>query len=438
MRSLYSAVSGLRVHQTKMDVIGNNIANVNTTGYKASTVSFRDVFNQTLQGGTGASDSGLGGSNPMQIGLGVGVSSIDIQMTPGASQRTDNSLDLQISNDGFFIVTDGAGQKFTRAGSFRLDSGGNLVNASGFKVCGWPVNTDTGEIIKGSVQPLSIMGPTTYSVAPNKTTSLEFSGNLNIADGEAPPTGTGIPMTMNFYDSLGSKYTAQMTTTFDPTAGVNGLWQITNFDYIKDSKGNDVESGGVPVAGLVPATPIELEFDTDGNITGTSSFNIDFSTLPFDGVNSEVGDATGLLALDFKNMTQYSSTTSVMSDHDGNEAGNFSSFSVGGDGIVIAKYSNGDTKVLGQIVLAKFKNPTGLLKAGDNLFETSPNSGEFDGIGVDPSTTGGLQSGVLEMSNVDLSKEFTEMITTQRGFQANSKVITTSDEMLQELTNLKR
>ncbi|HAN10206.1 MAG TPA: hypothetical protein DCP90_06300 [Clostridiales bacterium] len=433
MRSLYSAVSGLRVHQTKMDVIGNNIANVNTTGYKSSTVSFCDVFNQTLQGGTGASDSGLGGSNPMQIGLGVSVSSIDVQMTPGASQRTDNSLDLQISNDGFFIVTDGAGQKFTRAGSFRLDSAGSLVNASGYKVCGWPVNTDTGEIIKGTVRPLSIMGPTTYSVAPNKTTSLEFSGNINLADGD--PTGNGIPMTMNFYDSIGNKYTAQMTTTFDTTSGT---WQIPNFDYIKDSKGNDVEFGGVAVAGSVLATPIELEFDSDGNIMGTSSFNIDFSSVtPFDGINSEVGQA-GVLTLDFENMTQYSSTTSVMSDNDGNEPGNFSSFSVGGDGIITAKYSNGDTKVLGQVVLAKFKNPTGLLKAGDNLFETSPNSGPFDGIGVDPSTTGGLESGVLEMSNVDLSREFTEMITTQRGFQANSKIITTSDEMLQELTNLKR
>ena len=433
MRSLYSAVSGLRVHQTKMDVIGNNIANVNTTGFKSSSVSFCDVFNQKLSGGTGASDTGLGGSNPMQIGLGVSVSSIDVQMTNGASQRTDNPLDLQISNDGFFVVTDGAGQKFTRAGSFRLDEAGNLVNASGYKVCGWQVDKSNGEIIKGTVQPLEIMGPNTYSIAPNKTTQIEFSGNINLSDGDS--TGTGIPMTMNFFDSIGNKYTGQVTAKFNTTTGE---WEIPTFDYIKDSDGNDVQFGGVDVAGAVLSTPITLEFDTDGNITGTESFNVDFSAVtPFDGINSDVGD-TGVLTLDFSGMTQYSSVTSVMFDSDGNEAGSFSSFNVGGDGIIMAKYSNGDTKVLGQIVLATFKNPTGLIKSGDNLFETSANSGSFDGIGVNPSNVGGLNSGVLEMSNVDLSKEFTEMITTQRGFQANSKIITTSDEMLQELTNLKR
>lgn len=425
-----------------MDVIGNNIANVNTTGFKSSRVTFNEIFYQTLQGGTAASKDGQGGRNPMQIGLGVNVASIDLQMTEGAAQRTDNALDLKIEGEGFFIVTDGNGKKFTRDGSFRLDEAGNLVTSSGMKVCGWPVNNSTGQIVKGPVQPLEIMSSIMSSVAPQKTTGLTFQGNLNLVDGDS--SGTGIPLMMNFYDSLGNKYTAQATTMFDTVANP-GVWSITQFDYIKDENGNEVEFGGNPVAGAVLTAPITFGFDANGNleningVAGSTTIDVDFSgVLPFDGINSEIGDAN-VITLDFEEVTQYNSTTTITSDNDdGNAPGQFTGFNVGADGKILAKYSNGDTKILGQIVVTTFKNPTGLLKVGGNLFETSANSGEFDGVGVEPTFVGGLNSGVLEMSNVDLSKEFTEMITTQRGFQANSRIITTSDEMLQELTNLKR
>ncbi len=434
MRSLYSGVSGLRIHQTKMDVIGNNIANVGTTAFKSSRVTFNEIFAQTLQGGTAASKTGAGGRNPMQIGLGANVASIDVQMTEGASQRTDNALDLKIEGDGFFVVNDGNGQKFTRAGAFRVDEAGNLVDPNGYKVCGWKVDATTGQVVKGPVQPLSIMGADTYSIQPAKTTKLSFEGNMSLDDGEL-----GVPLTMNFFDSLGNKYTAQATSKFDTN---DNKWKIANFDYIKDSKGKDVTyNGGDLVAGTL-STAIELEFDVNGNLTNPTDgiATLDFSSVqPFDGVNSEIGDQNKSITFNFSELTQYSSTTTANSKTvDGTEPGEFTGFNIGADGKIVAKYSNGDNKVLGQVVITTFKNPSGLLKAGDNLFEASANSGGFDGIGMDPTTTGGINSGVLEMSNVDLSKEFTEMIVTQRGFQANSKIITTTDEMLQELTNLKR
>ncbi len=452
LRSMYSGVSGLRIHQTKLDVIGNNIANVNTTGFKASRVTFNEIFSQTLQSASGGSAT-RGGTNPMQIGLGANIASIDVQMTEGPAQRTDNPLDLKIEGEGFFIVTDGKGYKFTRDGSFKVDVQGNLINSAGYRVCGWLTDPVTGEIVKAPAEPLKVMTAETYTIAPQKTSKIAYEKNLNILDGD--PTGSGVPIMTTFYDSLGNKYTAKMTAKYytneyatanpaDPDVVALGgslpAWSISKIDSFRDVNGNEVKFGGADIAGTLLSAPIIIEFDVSGKPINTTSYGLDFSTVtPFDSVESAMGGAGSVVTLDFSGLTQYDSETTIASRGlDGRAPGKFDGYQIGADGKIIVKYDNGESKILGQIALATFINPAGLQKVGGNLFETTINSGDFDGIGVDPLSVGTLNAGVLEASNVDLAKEFTEMITAQRGFQANSKIITTSDQILDELTNLKR
>ncbi|TCT16428.1 flagellar hook protein FlgE [Natranaerovirga pectinivora] len=432
MRSMYSGISGLRVHQTKMDVIGNNIANVNTAGFKAGRVTFSEVFNQTLQGASGANEAtGRGGTNPMQVGLGVNIASIDTLMTEGAAQRTDNPLDLKVEGEGFFVVDDGSGYKFTRAGAFRIDSSGNIVSPEGQKLMGWGVNNNTGEIEKGVVESLSILSPANLYSEPEKTTNVYLEGNIDRNDTQLDPLNGGVPFTISFYDSLGYRYTAELKLT--STAGDTDF--AITVGAVKDSKGETKAVGTDSVTvSFNPATgKVNLTGDTQLNITGLNGAT-DFSEM------------AEPLTVDLSQLTLFSGKTSIQSVRGdtsgfgaGREAGTMSGFSIGPDGKIQGRYTNGENKLLGQVVIAQFRNPAGLQKVGNNLFQVTTNSGDFDGIGMDPTATGGaLNAGVLEMSNVDLSREFTEMITTQRGFQANSRIITSSDEMLQELVNLKR
>ncbi len=434
MRSMYSGVSGLAIHQSKMDVIGNNIANVNTLGFKASRVTFSEVFSQTLQNAT-SSNQYKGGTNPVQVGLGAGMSSIDVNMKEGAAQRTDNPLDLKIKGKGFFIVSDTTGNKFSRAGAFRLDEAGNLVNSSGLKVMGWPVDESVNKVQKVKVQPLQILSPKNMYSDPVATKNVTLSGNINKND--TALKGVGVPFTSQFYDSLGYRYTAEFRIT---EAAPNKYKIHLNADSITDSEGNSGATANLgndelditvtfdPATGkVVPATaPATNSFNMTGLSTNFSTFKdikVDFNDLTMFSGNSTVEALAG----DYEGMGS------------GSGAGAISGYEVGTDGKIIGKYTNGQTRVLGQIVIANFQNPEGLQKVGDNLFVATTNSGDFDGIGEDVTSSGGtFSSGVLEMSNVDLSKEFTEMITTQRGFQANSRIITSSDELLQELVNLKR
>ena len=435
MRSMYSGVSGLRVHQTKMDVIGNNISNVNTTGFKGSRTLFSEAFNQNLQGASGPTPN-LGGRNPMQIGLGANVNTIDVNMNEGSSQRTDIVTDLKIEGRGFFIVRNAEGTKFTRAGAFRIDAAGNLVNPAGMNVMGWkPDPNKPNEIQKGEVSPLKLLSPENMYSLPKATTKGTLSGNINQNDSQVQTTGLGAPITMTVYDSQGYPYTVQFRVK--KTATPN-QYKIT-LESVRDQKGNDVKGTTNPNLALTPS-PVNLSFDSAGKIsTNPATFKISGGDTTFGSKFSEID-------VDFSQITQFSGNTNVegvRGDKDkvgaGNAAGKLTSFQIGGDGRIMAKYSNGDTKLLGQIAIADFDNPAGLQKEGENLFSTTMNSGEFNGIGKDATSLGSkINSGVLEMSNVDLSLEFTEMITTQRGFQANSRVITTSDEILQELVNLKR
>ncbi len=428
MRSMYSGVSGLRIHQTKMDVIGNNIANVNTVGFKSSRATFSEIFSQTVQGASGANQN-KGGTNPIQIGLGATLGSIDVNMTEGASQRTDNPLDLKIEGEGFFVVSDVTGNKFTRAGAFNIDSVGNLVTSGGLNLMGWGVNATTNEIEKNKVDKLQILSADNIFSEPEKTSKAIIAGNINMNDLQLDPTEDGVPFTMTIYDSLGYSYTAAMKVQ---ETGTDNEYNITLAD-ITDQNGVPIGNGTTPD----PAGTIKFD-EATGKITGPTTFDI----TGLDTDNSEFSD----IAVDFSSLTMFSGNTTIEAragdtngQGSGNKAGTISGYEINNVGKIIGQYTNGSTKLLGQIAIADFDNPAGLRKEGNNLFTATSNSGEFDGIGIDISSNGGaINSGVLEMSNVDLSTEFTEMITTQRGFQANSRIITSSDEMLQELVNLKR
>lgn len=468
MRSMYSGVSGLRVHQTKMDVISNNIANINTVGFKRSSVSFKDSFSQTLSSAS-AANADRGGINPQQVGMGANVASIVSVMGQGAAQRTDYGSDLMIDGDGFFIVQDATGFSFTRAGVFEIDARGNLVDPNGFNVCGWkavpdPDNPGQQKIVQDRVTPINIYeGDNLYSPA-EKTTSIEFTGNFN------QTTNPEQKNTMSFYDSQGNKYTINMQFTKDqanpnqweisvPTVNVgntNGLVEVT-VNGTEKMYLNAADLGG-GTQGNNKITFNNLYFNSDGKLSnvgtavapnGDKSINIG----PINLNNLQKVDGNGnvtaanfsseqmqAINVDFSTVTQFNSKVTVTSEtKDGNTAGNMTGYNIDANGIIRGTYSNGKTKILAQIPLANFKNPAGLEKYGNNLYKETGNSSEFDGIGQEASSLGStLQGGALEMSNVDLSYEFSEMITTQRGFQANSRIITTSDEMIQELVNLKR
>jgi flagellar hook protein FlgE len=444
---MYSGVSGLRIHQTKMDVIGNNIANVNTTAFKSGRVTFNEIFSQTLQGASGANGS-FGGRNPMQVGLGANISSIDTLMKEGAAQRTDNPLDIKIEGDGFFVVKSGGGYKFTRAGAFKIDSIGNLCTPEGLHVMGWNADPQTGNIVKGKVNKIQILSPENMFASPSMTDKATVKGNIDVKNPKLKGAAAeGVIRQLSIYDSLGYKYTVDVKITQGTSDNKFNVEVVE--DSLKDSTGEKVLSTpSTPDSGFpTKPTSVELEFDkATGKIKSGTNKSLDLKLADTIVASTGFSEFASSIDIDLSNLTIYGSKTTVEAvpgdTHGfgaGCAAGKLSSYEVGDDGKILAKYTNNKTKLLGQIVLAKFQNPAGLQKAGNNLFEVTSNSGEFDGVGVDPTADGGrLNGGVLEMSNVDLSKEFTEMITTQRGFQANSRIITSSDEMLQELVNLKR
>ncbi|WP_069649605.1 flagellar hook protein FlgE [Caloranaerobacter ferrireducens] len=421
MRSMYSGVSGLRVHQLKMDVIGNNIANVNTIGYKRGQVTFQEVFSQVVKG-AGAPQAGRGGTNPQQIGLGLKIGSINTIFAKGASQRTDNPTDLMIDGEGFFMVTDDPKYEniyYTRAGNFVLDKEGYLVTPDGFKVLG--INES------GEYAPIKINRSET--APPSASTTVEFVGNLDsrMQANEEFLTDTIVK------DSLGNSY--KINFKFTKTANPNE-WDLDVVNVIDLATGNAISPA--------PTSSTQtLTFDSNGFLnSATKTFEIQFS-----GTDTYFGPSSSdnKLVVDFSKITQFANENDVkgfdvpdQNGQYGKSAGSLTGFAVDASGVITGSFTNGEKKSLGQLVLAKFDNPMGLQKVGNNFFESTPNSGEPQIGKPSSSGFGSINPGVLEMSNVDLSMEFTEMITTQRGFQANSRVITTTDEMLQELVNMKR
>ena len=569
MRSLYSGVAGLKTHQTKMDVIGNNIANVNTTAYKSSSIVFSDLMSQTTQKASGANaNTGTGGTNAKQIGLGVRSGAINVNITgQGSSQSTGNPFDIMITGDNFFVVSNGSENFFTRDGSFYVDGAGNLAMTSlGYNVMGWGVDESTGAIKQDSVTALRIMSAANMTYPPEATTRGYVSGILDKNDKDVT-SANGKTVNLNFFDNLGYSYTARFTfkqsadennyslelsklldsngnevdisgVTFgsegatqekETTVALNTTSYQWNNDgkELQDAAGNKVlslsdifnadgtlrtESDDSAVAEQAQKSLKELAkaygyegsedeflnlymdssvkgstdkisiaqmltnrmngvaddafpydqntFTTDGRFYDGSSIQFNPDNGKFAGINGQITQTSievGFSALggnfaditvDFSDCAMFdnkgtSTIGATSGDFDGigtgRRLGDMIGVSVQSNGMIYASYDNGMTKLLGQIATAAFANASGLERAGDNLYSATLNSGEFDGIGVDVTANGGYMStGQLEMSNVDLSAEFTEMITTQRGFQANSRIITVSDTLLEELTNLKR
>jgi flagellar hook protein FlgE len=406
LRSMYSGISGMKNFQTKLDVIGNNIANVNTYGYKKGRVTFQDLMNQTVSGASRATEN-RGGQNAMQVGLGSTLSSIDSIQTQGSLQTTGRSLDVAVSGDGFFMVRQGNNELYTRAGNFYLDSNGSLVTGGGALVQGFPVDAD-GVVNRSGATDIKIDTDTT--MAPQATTAVSYNGNLKATAG----AGTVVEIETKLKDSLGNDISLQITLT--KSTG-NNEWEA------------DITSltDGITVAG---GQELTFNFDAEGNMA---------TNMPHELSLTNGNGANDLeINMDFSNITQFNSSSSANVDTvNGNSEGYLESFNIGSSGEVNGVFSNGEVRVLSQLALATFSNPGGLAKAGSNLFQASNNSG-LANLGVAGEGRGSLQSGSLEMSNVDLSEEFTEMITAQRGFQANTRIITTSDEILQELINLKR
>lgn len=566
MRSLYSGVAGLKTHQTRMDVIGNNIANVNTTAYKSSSMTFSELMSQTTQKASGANaTTGVGGTNAKQIGLGVKAGAINTAITTqGSAQSTGNPFDIMITGDNFFVVSNGSENFFTRDGSFYVDGAGNLaMTSTGYNVMGWGVDETTGNIKQDTVTALRIMSAANMTYPPEATTQANISGILDENDKDVT-SANGKTVNLNFFDARGYSYTAkftfkqssgtasneysmELTKLLDSTgaeidiskvkfgdnstqtlqtpvtfAGDTYEWDgkqlktkadkkvVANLSaafnadgslintsndaaakaqqetldaiaaaygyegstdeflklYQKDAKGTEVtvetmlgnmaKTQGDLVLTTDKDKPMTMDgrffegvkviFDTDtgklkqvgSNVTDFKT-NVDFTPLGgnFSNITIDLSECTNY---DNKGTSTIGATSGDLDGlGTGRRLGDMIGVSIQKDGMIYASYDNGMTKLLGQIATAAFANASGLEKEGDNLYSATLNSGEFDGIGVDITAGGGYMStGQLEMSNVDLSSEFTEMITTQRGFQANSRIITVSDTLLEELTNLKR
>ena len=554
MRSMYSAVSGLKTHQTRMDVIGNNIANVNTVAFKSSSVTFSDILYQTTSNASGANaTTGTGGVNAKQIGLGTTAAATKVSITSaGASETTGNPFDIRLTDKNstnFFIVNNGSENVFTRSGSFYVDGSGNLcMSSTGYTVMGWQVDETTGEIRKDTVSALRIMQEKNLTSAPEATTQATIAGVLDENDADVK-SGAGKVMNLNFYDNLGYQYTAKFAIKATGTDGeytveltsildsnnkniTEGFTQAQMKDifgdtdtkttiasysstlpgcgYTYDAKngkltddtdagatitinggkilqdGNDTGKTIKDVFGVsdgnlkniqdsVAATNTDYEFTDVINADGTHSYQIKktsaTSSLKFDtkdGKFKSIGNGTEKsvelnlnnanlnkngnfqnITVDFSQCLNYNNSGKSTIGADagavdgttgkGRKLGAMTGIFIDTSGRIYGTYDNGNTELLGQIAVAQFSNASGLEKVGESCYRTTLNSGEFDGIGVEISADGSsMTTGELEMSNVDLSSEFTSMITTQRGFQANSRVITTSDTLLEELVNLKR
>jgi flagellar hook protein FlgE len=395
LRSLYSGISGLRAHQTMLDVTGNNIANVNTTAFKASATQFQDTLSQMTQG-AGGPQAQVGGTNPAQIGLGVQVAGITTNFAQGSAQSTGRATDIMISGDGFFMTQLGGETLYTRAGAFDFDAQGRLVGPGGALVQGW--NANNGVINAGGAVG-NITLPLDATMEPVRTTTATVGGNLP----SDATVGTTLVREVKVFDALGAARTLSLTFAKSATG-----WSVSGDD------------------GSGATTPLNLGF-TNGKLT-TPAAPSTFTVPAVGGITVDLAGIEGYAAL----------TTVSITKQDGRDAGTLQSYTLGKDGTLVGLFSNGGQQAVGRIALATFVNPGGLEKAGSSGYRATFNSGAADLRAPGQDGMGSLTSGALEMSNVDLSQEFTNLIVAQRGFQANARIITTSDEVLQELTNLKR
>lgn len=430
LRSMYSGIGGMRNFQTKLDVIGNNISNVNTFGFKKGRTTFKDLVSQQLAGASNPT-ANRGGTNPRQIGLGGTIATVDTIHTQGSLQTTGRALDLGISGDGFFIVNNGDLSYYTRAGNFYLDRQGTLVTGDGLKVQGFLPDPDTGLIDPNRFGDLRIEAGNV--LPPQATNFVSFKGNLN-ADIDVNVEGDEIPpviVQFKVTDSLGR--VLDLRAVFQKTG--ENTWDV-NFQRFTPQPSGENDPNYNPWQDDVGSYE-GVQFLQNGTIDLNS---IPLEDGPFITFESEGAEEVNI-AINrdmFRGLTQFSgSNTADLDQINGNFEGFLESFNISQTGEINGIYTNGEVRILGQIAMATFNNTGGLTKAGDNLFQVSNNSG-VPNVGFAGQGRGVIAGSTLEMSNVDLSEEFTEMIVAQRGFQANTRIITTSDEILQELVNLKR
>ena len=519
MRGLYSGVAGLKAHQTKMDVIGNNIANVNTAGFKSSSVNFSDTFYQTLSPATGPNaELATSGVNPKQIGLGSMVASITTNITEqGGPSTTNRALDVAINGESFLIVRSGTETCFTKSGALNVDPAGNLYcTTNNATVQGWLADAN-GTIIKDTVKDLVVMSPDRMYYEPKATTAVTMSGNIDPNDPKLE-SEEGVVITCGFYDNIGNSYTLKLSVKqkYDastPPVAIESQYTVSVVDVLDTNgksifvtetngtytaSGAEIQFGGsgeVKVDGTVNPLTGEFKLSENGEDLVFATVTGNFAYLAVDGPGNNAeydtsftpsgggtavdgkkavgfsittldGKVTGNntpfpqydpttdsegIHIFFDSLSQYSQGgTSKVSyargdaskqsgdDGAGYKAGKMKGLSIDDEGKIWGNYDNGLKRCLGQMAVATFANPSGLESVGNSMFKATLNSGEFDGVGEEVKLSGSFTVGALEMSNVDLANEFVNMITTQRGFQANSRIITTSDSMLEELVNLKR
>ena len=462
MRSLYSGVSGLQNHQTRMDVIGNNISNVNTTGFKRGRVNFQDMISQQIAGAAKPTEE-LGGVNPKDVGLGMTIATIEQVFTQGNLQTTGVSTDVAIQGNGFFILKNGDESFYTRNGAFGIDKDGTLVNPSnGMRVQGWMANEINGEmIVTTAATPTDLIIPVGSKDPAKATENVKFACNLNkntpeILEGaSAADIQKGTWNTeQEIFDSFGNKHL--LSVSFRRVVGNPNQWEATvnvdvnNADYtqtriglgttdgvantflvnfdnygqllsVTDSAGNLTPESGEIVLQASYTVP-EANTDENGN-PYRQTFNINLGTIG--SMKNTITQSASI------------STTKAYSQ-DGYTLGYLDNFKIDSSGTITGVYSNGTNRVIGQIAMASFTNDRGLEKAGDSTYVESNNSGQAMSGESGVQGKGKLLSGALEMSNVDLSEQMTDMIVTQRGFQSNAKTIQTADTLLETVLGLKR
>jgi flagellar hook protein FlgE len=511
MRALFSAISGMRNHMSFMDVVGNNIANVNTTAYKSSRVTFQDILGQTVRGAS-SPQNGRGGTNPAQIGLGMSLGSIDNLMSQGSLQSTGKLTDFAVQGDGFFVVSDGSRNFFTRDGAFDIGVDGGLVNPStGLRVMGWAADATGLVDTQTPMNQLDIPFGTRISAQPSN--KLVFAGNLDAG----LPNGQSVNTTTTVYDSLGNPNSVKLTfTKLSSMPGGPSYWAVRNsassvtlpaaaplgagsaitgapnnvnpgqWDITMTAAGaltasftpqdftppatwtpaaaptitvnGTVTAGGTnstlipgvtiqgPTAlGVAVAVPVSVTIAAGTGVPPFVQFDaagqwVSTNVLPTATLTTANGSGSPqTVTLDMSRFSQFAGNSQVsLQNQDGFPAGALVSFAVGSSGEISGIYSNGSNRVIGQLALASFVNPGGMQRAGQNLWSNTSNSGEPNVGTPNAGGRGSVSTGVLETSNVDLAQQFTNVIIAQRGFQSSSRVISASDQMLQDLVSIIR
>ncbi|MBQ8679976.1 MAG: flagellar hook protein FlgE [Treponema sp.] len=462
MRSLYSGVSGLQNHQTRMDVIGNNIANVNTTGFKRGRVNFQDMISQQLAGASKPTEE-KGGVNPKEVGLGMTVAAIDTVFTQGNLQSTGISTDVAIQGNGFFIEKNGEKSYYTRAGAFSLDQNGTLVNpANGMRVQGWMARELNGEmVVQTAATPTDLVIPVGSKDPAKATQNINFACNLNKNTPEIPENPTEADVAkgtwnteFKIYDSFGNEHL--LNVNFTRVRGNPNQWTATvqidpdNAEFTQTRVGLGTTDGventftvSFDNNGTLAAVTDSAgnNSNPDGEIILQASYTVPDSNPDADGnpYRQTMNINLGTIGSMINTVTQSASASSTKAFYqDGYTLGYLENFKIDSTGSITGVYSNGTNRTIGQLAMATFANQNGLEKAGDNTYVKSNNSGEAKINAAGIAGGGTFLAGALEMSNVDLTEQFTDMIVTQRGFQSNAKTIQTADTLLETVLSLKR